>query len=81
MRSLLERINGGPTPGPVVGVAASAGAVVVVTAVIYGLERWVPVLEELGFGHGDGSLTVPLGLPAVLDTEAATLTLRIPALS
>lgn len=41
----------------------------------------VPVLEELGFGHGDGSLTVPLGLPAVLDADAATLTLRIPALA
>ncbi len=41
----------------------------------------IPVVEELGFGHGDTSLTVPLGLPAVLDADAATLTLRIPALS
>ena len=41
----------------------------------------VPVVEELGFGHGESSLTVPLGLPAVLDADAATLTLRIPALS
>jgi muramoyltetrapeptide carboxypeptidase len=40
----------------------------------------VPIVEELGFGHGDSSLTVPLGLPAVLDAGAATLTLRIPAL-
>ncbi len=40
----------------------------------------VPVVEELGFGHGDRSLTVPLGLPAVLDADAATLTLGIPAL-
>lgn len=35
----------------------------------------VPVVEELGFGHGDSSLTVPLGVPAVLDAEAGTLTL------
>jgi muramoyltetrapeptide carboxypeptidase len=41
----------------------------------------VPVVEELGFGHCDSSLTVPLGLPAVLDADAATLTLGIPALS
>ncbi|AEW97236.1 MULTISPECIES: S66 peptidase family protein [Streptomycetaceae] len=41
----------------------------------------VPVVEELGFGHGDSSLTVPLGLPAVLDADAATLTMEIPALS
>jgi muramoyltetrapeptide carboxypeptidase len=30
----------------------------------------VPVIEELGFGHGDSSLTVPLGLPAVIDAGA-----------
>ncbi|PWI41507.1 LD-carboxypeptidase [Streptomyces sp. ICBB 8177] len=41
----------------------------------------VPVIEELGFGHGDSSLTVPLGVPADLDADAATLTCRIPALS
>lgn len=40
----------------------------------------VPVIEELGFGHVEGSLTIPLGLPALLDADAATLTLRIPAL-
>ncbi|MFJ3582628.1 LD-carboxypeptidase [Streptomyces sp. NPDC090127] len=40
----------------------------------------VPVVEELGFGHGDTALTVPLGLPAVLDADAATLTLDVPAL-
>ncbi len=39
----------------------------------------VPIVEELGFGHGDSCLTVPLGLPAVLDADAATLTPRIPA--
>ncbi|MFI1467911.1 LD-carboxypeptidase [Streptomyces wuyuanensis] len=41
----------------------------------------VPVVEELGFGHGPGNLTVPLGLPAVLDADAGTLTLEVPALS
>lgn len=41
----------------------------------------VPVVEELGFGHGPGNLTVPLGLPAVLDADAGTLTLGVPALS
>ncbi|MFJ4851232.1 MULTISPECIES: LD-carboxypeptidase [unclassified Streptomyces] len=40
----------------------------------------VPVVEELGFGHGDRSLTVPLGVPAVLDADAGTLTLEVPAL-
>ncbi|QDY79834.1 S66 peptidase family protein [Streptomyces qinzhouensis] len=42
----------------------------------------VPVVEELGFGHGPTNLTVPFGVPAVLDAdaEAATLTLEEPAL-
>ncbi|MFB9429358.1 S66 peptidase family protein [Streptoalloteichus tenebrarius] len=40
----------------------------------------VPVLWELGFGHCVGQLTVPLGVRAVLDADAATLTLREPAL-
>ncbi|MFE7134090.1 LD-carboxypeptidase [Streptomyces sp. NPDC057638] len=40
----------------------------------------VPVVEELGFGHGDTNLTVPLGVPAVLDADAGTLTLDEPAL-
>jgi muramoyltetrapeptide carboxypeptidase len=41
----------------------------------------VPIVEELGFGHSDTNLTVPLGIPAVLDADAATLTLDLPALS
>jgi muramoyltetrapeptide carboxypeptidase len=41
----------------------------------------VPVLGELGFGHGPSSLTVPLGLPAVLDADAGTLRLEVPALA
>lgn len=40
----------------------------------------VPIVEELGFGHGPSTLTVPLGIPAVLDADTATLTLDVPAL-
>ncbi|MFF7763513.1 S66 peptidase family protein [Streptomyces griseorubiginosus] len=41
----------------------------------------VPVVEEFGFGHCEGALTVPFGVAAELDTEAGTLTLDEPALS
>ncbi|MFC9543134.1 LD-carboxypeptidase [Streptomyces sp. NPDC056956] len=40
----------------------------------------VPVAEEFGFGHCDGALTVPFGVPAELDADAGTLTLDRPAL-
>ncbi|MFJ2022562.1 LD-carboxypeptidase [Streptomyces sp. NPDC087897] len=44
----------------------------------------IPVVEELGFGHGPTALTIPLGVPAVLDAPAdggrCTLTVRTPAL-
>ncbi|MDH6578786.1 LD-carboxypeptidase [Kitasatospora sp. MAP5-34] len=40
----------------------------------------VPVLWELGFGHGPSTLTVPLGVPATLDSTAGALTLDVPAL-
>ncbi|MFC5173104.1 S66 peptidase family protein [Streptomyces mutomycini] len=44
----------------------------------------IPVVEELGFGHGATALTVPLGVPAVLDAPAdggrCTLTAQVPAL-
>ncbi|XCM28715.1 LD-carboxypeptidase [Streptomyces parvus] len=44
----------------------------------------IPVVEELGFGHGTTALTIPLGLPAVLDAPAdggrCTLTVEAPAL-
>ncbi|MET9346209.1 S66 peptidase family protein [Streptomyces termitum] len=39
----------------------------------------VPVVEELGFGHGPGALTVPLGVPAVLDADAGILAPAAPA--
>lgn len=41
----------------------------------------VPIVWELGFGHCPHSLTVPFGVPAVLDADAATLTLEVPALT
>ncbi|WP_369195035.1 S66 peptidase family protein [Streptomyces djakartensis] len=41
----------------------------------------VPVVEEFGFGHGEGALTLPLGVTAELDADAGTLTLDAPALS
>lgn len=40
----------------------------------------VPVVEEIGFGHCDGALTVPFGVPAELDADAGTFTLEEPAL-
>ncbi|MFJ9694035.1 LD-carboxypeptidase [Kitasatospora sp. NPDC101183] len=41
----------------------------------------IPVLWELGFGHCPSTLTVPLGVPALLDADAGTLTLDVPALA
>ncbi|MEU5593126.1 LD-carboxypeptidase [Streptomyces sp. NPDC020298] len=40
----------------------------------------VPVVEEFGFGHCEGALTIPFGLAAELDADAGTLTLDEPAL-
>ncbi|MGW0533204.1 S66 peptidase family protein [Streptomyces sp. NPDC003032] len=40
----------------------------------------VPVVEEFGFGHCAGALTVPFGVPGELDADAGTLTLDVPAL-
>ncbi|MFI6938442.1 LD-carboxypeptidase [Streptomyces sp. NPDC050418] len=40
----------------------------------------VPILENVGFGHCDGALTLPLGVPALLDAEAGELRLEVPAL-
>ncbi|MFI6012393.1 LD-carboxypeptidase [Streptomyces sp. NPDC051243] len=41
----------------------------------------VPVVEEFGFGHCEGALTIPFGVSAVLDADAGTLTLDEPALA
>ncbi|GGV35861.1 putative carboxypeptidase [Streptomyces longisporoflavus] len=43
--------------------------------------RGVPIVEEFGFGHCDGALTIPFGVAAELDADAATLTLDVPALA
>ena len=40
----------------------------------------VPVLAGLDFGHGARQMTIPLGIPAELDTRAGTVTLTTPAL-
>ncbi|MFE6160291.1 LD-carboxypeptidase [Streptomyces sp. NPDC056486] len=40
----------------------------------------VPIVEEFGFGHCDGALTIPFGVAGELDADAATLTLDVPAL-
>lgn len=40
----------------------------------------VPVVEEFGFGHCEGALTLPFGLMAELDADECTLTLDEPAL-
>ncbi|MFD3686634.1 LD-carboxypeptidase [Nocardiopsis sp. NPDC058631] len=41
----------------------------------------VPVLWGLEFGHCAAQLTIPLGVPAVLDTEGASLELAVPGLA
>lgn len=41
----------------------------------------VPVVDELGFGHGPTSLTVPLGVSCVLDADTRTLRFELPALA
>ncbi|MEU6623190.1 LD-carboxypeptidase [Streptomyces litmocidini] len=40
----------------------------------------VPVVEQMDFGHSATALTMPLGVPAVLDADTGTLTLDAPAL-
>ncbi|OEU92206.1 peptidase U61 [Streptomyces abyssalis] len=40
----------------------------------------VPVVEDLCFGHGPSTPTLPLGVPAVLDADARTLTYDEPGL-
>ena len=40
----------------------------------------VPVVEQIGFGHCASTVTVPLGVPAVLDADAGTLTVNAPGL-
>jgi muramoyltetrapeptide carboxypeptidase len=42
--------------------------------------RFIPVVEEFGFGHCAGALTIPLGVKATLDADAGTLEFAEPAL-
>ena len=51
----------------------------VVVDVLAGLG--IPVLGDLGFGHGHNPITVPLGVLAELDADAGRLTLDQPALA
>jgi len=39
----------------------------------------VPVVEEFGFGHCEGALTIPFGVAAELDADSGVLTLEEPA--
>lgn len=41
----------------------------------------IPVIEQFGFGHCPSTATIPLGVPAVLDADAATVTFDVPALA
>ncbi|GAA1898498.1 LD-carboxypeptidase [Streptomyces durmitorensis] len=41
----------------------------------------VPIVEEFGFGHCAGALTVPFGVAGELDADSGTLTLDVPALA
>jgi muramoyltetrapeptide carboxypeptidase len=41
----------------------------------------IPIVGELGFGHGPDPRTVPLGVSVELDADAGTLTLDQPALA
>lgn len=41
----------------------------------------VPIVEDMGFGHGTSTPTLPLGVPAVLDADARTLTYDEPGLT
>ncbi|MCP2264541.1 LD-carboxypeptidase [Promicromonospora thailandica] len=65
--------------GVVLGSWQDCGAVEPVVLDLLG-PLGIPVLGELGFGHGPDPLTVPLGVEARLDADAGTLTLGEPAL-
>ncbi|MFJ8076732.1 LD-carboxypeptidase [Streptomyces sp. NPDC096176] len=85
-RTLTQLLRSGwldGVAGVVLGSWAECGPYEQVRAVLFdrlgGLG--VPVVEEFGFGHGETALTMPLGVPAVLDADARTLTLAAPALA
>ncbi|GAA2135267.1 S66 peptidase family protein [Glycomyces algeriensis] len=68
--------------GVVLGSWADCGPYEGVRAVLYDQFAGigVPVVEEFGFGHCAGSLTIPLGVEARLDADAGTLHFAVPAL-
>lgn len=85
-RVLTQLLRSGALAGAagfVLGSWANCGPYEEVRAVL--LDRLgglgVPVVEQFGFGHCTPALTVPLGLPAVLDADARTLHYEVPALS
>ena len=84
-RMLTQLLRGGWFTGAVgiaLGSWTGCGELVDVRAVVEDLlvGLGLPVVWELGFGHCDGQLTVPLGVPATLDADNGTITLAEPAL-
>lgn len=69
--------------GVVLGSWADCGPYEEVRAVLrdHFIGRSLPVVEEFGFGHCAGSLTIPLGVKATLDADAGTLHFGEPALA
>lgn len=68
--------------GVVLGSWAGCGPYEAVREVLYRqfIGKFIPVVEEFGFGHCAGSLTIPLGRRATLDADAGTLHFEEPAL-
>ncbi|WP_425956170.1 S66 peptidase family protein [Xylanimonas sp. McL0601] len=68
--------------GVVLGSWAGCGPVAEIEDVVASVlgPLGLPMIGELGFGHGDDPLTVPLGVEAELDAGSASLTLAEPAL-
>jgi muramoyltetrapeptide carboxypeptidase len=84
-RMLTQLLRGGwftGAAGIALGSWTGCGELVEVRAVVEDLlvGLGLPIVWELGFGHCDGQLTVPLGVPATLDADNATITLAEPAL-
>lgn len=62
--------------GLVLGTFDDCGAMAEIEALVlhyFGGDR-IPIVSEVSIGHGSCNLTVPLGLPAELDTHKGTLT-------
>ena len=62
--------------GLVLGTFDDCGAMAEIEALVlhhFGGDQ-IPIVSEVSIGHGSGNLTVPLGLPAELDTHKGALT-------